>query len=259
MEKKALTEKAPTGYISPDLKELEKFTLACLFTLIVFGVVASFVDVAWFEEVYTVEDGFIEWLTVLPLVAVFFFCVFRITLRWRTASVQFLLGTSLIALLAILAIGEEISWGQRIFEIESSSFFKENNAQQETNLHNMVVQGVKLNKIIFSQLLAGAAALYLLALPWLYSKNESIKALADGWAVPVPRLYQIIAFLSLFALVSICPSGKRAELMEMAATTLFSLILFYPANPREIPHFIQKHQPKLAIWFTPWSLCQQKQ
>ena len=50
--------------------------------------------------------------------------------------------------------GEEISWGQRIFHIESSKFFNENNSQKETNLHNMIVDGVKLNKLIFSNLLS---------------------------------------------------------------------------------------------------------
>lgn len=43
-----------------------------------------------------------------------------------------------IAAAAFVVIGmEEISWGQRIFAIESSRFFLENNMQKEINLHNL--------------------------------------------------------------------------------------------------------------------------
>ena len=45
-----------------------------------------------------------------------------------------------MALIFIFGAGEEISWGQRIFNVESSEYFLENNAQGETNLHNMTTK-----------------------------------------------------------------------------------------------------------------------
>jgi hypothetical protein len=42
-----------------------------------------------------------------------------------------------LALLFFIGGGEEISWGQRIFEWEAPEFFQKNNRQRETNLHNI--------------------------------------------------------------------------------------------------------------------------
>lgn len=43
---------------------------------------------------------------------------------------------TLVAIVAILFAGEEISWGQRIFGIEATGAFAEANYQRETNFHN---------------------------------------------------------------------------------------------------------------------------
>ena len=58
--------------------------------------------------------------------------------------------TMLLGLFFMFGAGEEISWGQRLFEIESSGFFDENNAQGEMNLHNLFVNDTKINKLEFS-------------------------------------------------------------------------------------------------------------
>ncbi|MFC6996904.1 hypothetical protein ACFQHR_04670 [Rufibacter roseus] len=202
-----------------------------MFSLVSIGVISAYADKEWFEDVYTVEDGLIEWLTVLPLAVVSIACLVRIIYRRGSLSGKMIASTVFIALFSLFALGEEISWGQRIFNIQSSSFFKTYNAQQEMNLHNMVVDGVKVNKLIFSQLLTVAIAFYLLVFPWLYRKKQWVRSLANSWAVPVPRVYQIISFLLLFVLIGLCPSGKNAELLELGATTLFCLIILYPFNP----------------------------
>ncbi len=45
---------------------------------------------------------------------------------------------ALLISMAFFVIGaEEISWGQRMLDIESSAFFYEHNIQQETNFHNL--------------------------------------------------------------------------------------------------------------------------
>lgn len=43
----------------------------------------------------------------------------------------------LLAVLFLICAGEEISWGQRIFNWQSPQFLLEENAQEETNLHNI--------------------------------------------------------------------------------------------------------------------------
>lgn len=45
----------------------------------------------------------------------------------------------LLGLLLFIAFGEEISWGQRIFNIETNERIKEINAQGEFNIHNLYI------------------------------------------------------------------------------------------------------------------------
>ena len=42
-----------------------------------------------------------------------------------------------LAVVCFFGFGEEISWGQRIFGIETPAGLKQANSQQETNLHNL--------------------------------------------------------------------------------------------------------------------------
>lgn len=205
-----------------------------MFGLVIIGVIASYVNTEWFEQQYAVEDGFIEWGTVLPLLFVAGVSIGRIV-RWAgKVKITVLLGLAVLTLVCIFASGEEISWGQRILNIESSEFFRQHNAQQETNLHNMVVGETKINKLIFSQLLVIVMALYLIALPWLYRKQQWVQNLVNAWAVPVPRLYHIAAFILLFIFTSFGPSGKKAELLEFGSTVMFSLIVMFPLNENRI-------------------------
>ena len=78
------------------------------------------------------EDGFFESLTAVFFVfaAVLFFMSFL-----RTKNI-FLLGLTLIL---FFGAGEEISWGQRIFNFSTPEFMDKVNVQHEFNIHNMEV------------------------------------------------------------------------------------------------------------------------
>lgn len=83
------------------------------------------------------EDGPLEWLTAFLLVLTTLICL--ITVLWipeiHKWSRPFLLLFSAFCL--VLAF-EEISWGQRIFGVESGDFFNKYSDQQEINFHNMM-------------------------------------------------------------------------------------------------------------------------
>lgn len=52
----------------------------------------------------------------------------------------------LLGLIYIFCCGEEISWGQQIFGWETTEIFQKDNAQQETNIHNLwIFQGYDRN------------------------------------------------------------------------------------------------------------------
>jgi hypothetical protein len=181
--------------------------------------------------VYTVEDGFIEWMTVLPLLLVIFLSGYRFSVLYRHRRLPFLLALLGLMLLCFFAAGEELSWGQRFLNRESPAFFRAHNSQKETNLHNLVISGKSIYLIIFSRLLIFVMAFYLVVLPFLYARKPKIKAFINSLAVPIPKLYQIIAFFLVFGLISLCPSGKRAELLEFSSCFLILLIVAYPRNP----------------------------
>jgi hypothetical protein len=215
---------------------LNRFEIAVLlfvFVLYAIGIVVSWINKKWFEEVYVVEDGFIEWLTVLPLVITSVVALIYVGRLSAKRNWMFSIVVLTIAIFCFFSAGEEISWGQRIFHIKTPEYFAEHNTQDELNIHNLVEDGVKINKLIFSQLFIVAAVLYLIGLPLLYNKNKKFKNLIDRAGVPVARLYQIIACAFVFGLPSLSPSEKRSELLEFGACFMFMLIVLYPQN-REV-------------------------
>src|SRR5690606_17881918 len=183
----------PTG-----LSLLEILLLIFTATMVASGVVIANLDMQWFDAASVVEGGFVENWAVVPLLigAAYATCVYR-TQR-QDAGWRLKLMVGMIALFSLFVAGEEISWGQRLLGHESSAFFREHNAQGETNLHNMVVGGKKINKIVFSQLLVGAVGCYLFVLPFFYRKHREVRRAVDAWGIPVPQFYQTVACCALF-------------------------------------------------------------
>ncbi len=200
---------------------------------VLLGLLLAIVHIRYFEGNYVVEDGVIEWLTVDALLLSAALTIYRIFKIRRSKGTPFLIGLVVFLLLFIFGAGEEISWGQRIFDIHSSHFFQVHNAQGETNIHNLVIGGKKINKLIFGTLLGICVAFYFLVLPYLYRRGEWVKSFVDRWALPIPQVRHIIMYLLLFALCSIIPSGKKGEILEFGGTFIFFILLLFPYN-REI-------------------------
>ena len=206
--------------------------IAYLFLFLVFGIGIYYANtnLQYFDEFYTKEDGFAEYGTAFLLFCSSVLLISRFIKLQKYKKNLWKLGILAIALVFIFGAGEEISWGQRIFNIESSEFFKENNAQAETNLHNLVVDGKKVNKIIFSQLLTAILVIYLIITPFLYRKFEGIKKLANLFAVPIVQWHQTIAFLICTGLLIFMGSDRKWELYELAFGVIFFLIFLNPLN-----------------------------
>jgi hypothetical protein len=211
------------------LSFVEKTILALVFTILAVGYILFYTNIARFE-LYVQEDGIVEWLTVLGLILGCIVCVRRFLqlIKYRTA--WFLIVTIGLGLLLFFAAGEEISWGQRILGIKSSEFFKEKNSQGETNLHNLVVGGKKLNKIIFSIGLTIAMGIYLLVFPVLYRYHNGTKRFIDRSGIALPKAYQVFSMLLVFGITSLLPHEKKAELLEAGIALLFFLVIRFPGN-----------------------------
>lgn len=209
---------------------VEKLVYLLVFLVTLGGIIASRIDRQWFEEVYTVEDGLLENFTLVPLLIAIVVIIGYLRRVSSYRSRMFSTTMLIAAIFSFFVAGEEISWGQRVLDIESSEFFLENNAQKETNLHNLVVSGHKINRILFSFVLTIVIGFYLIVLPILYRKQGRVVRFTEWAGVPVPRLRQIIAAVVLFAMIGLVPSGKNAELLEMGICCIFLMILMFPAN-----------------------------
>lgn len=212
-----------------ELTLLEKLVLLFVFILLMIGVAASWINVNWLNNVYVVEDGFIEWLTVLPLLIIVFVALKYVIELSGKRNWLFSVTLCFLALFCFFVAGEEISWGQRLLNVEASSYFKENNAQAETNLHNLVIGGVRINKLIFSQIFIALAIIYLIVFPYLFRKKVWFKNLINKAGIPVVKPYQIIAFLVVAILIAFC-NGRNSELLEFASCFIFLLIILFPQN-----------------------------
>lgn len=203
------------------------------FTTVFLGAFIAHQDISFYTEKFAVEDGLIEWLTVVFLLFISLLSFWRF---FKSKNKNFIFRGCLLffALLFLFGAGEEISWGQRIFDIESSHFFVKNNAQGETNLHNLVVNGKKINKIIFGTGLGILLAIYFLLFPLLYTKSIKIKNLINRYAIPIPRLSSILWYLILIIIVQTIDHGKKGELLEFAGAVTLALIFLYPKNLKHL-------------------------
>jgi hypothetical protein len=179
-----------------------------------------------FSTVFAREDGVVEYGTAILLAAA---GVVLAVLAARNAGYRKAL-LVVYAAAFVFAAGEEISWGQRIFGIESPEFFLENNRQQETNLHNLVVGEDQLAKFWFGHLLTLVLLLYLVVLPILYPLAGWVRWLADVFAVPVPPRHVGAIAVAWSLLVVWIDLPRNWEVYEFVFAALVCLIFTRPVN-----------------------------
>ena len=206
--------------------------VAYLFLIVIFGLGIYYAktNLTYFDEVYTVEDGFVENGSAIFLLGSSMLLLFRFFKLFKHKDFFWKVGILAMAAIFFFGAGEEISWGQRIFNVESSEYFLENNAQGETNLHNLVVGETKINKLIFSQLLTAVLVIYLIITPFLYRKFTWVKTLANKFAVPIVQWHHTISFLIGTLLLVFIPSDRKWEIYELAFSVIFLLIFIKPLN-----------------------------
>ena len=217
------------------ISHLEKLILVVMAIVTLAGVYLGWKQPEFLDQEYLKEDGWIENLTAVVLLAAGIILLIRL---WtgRSKGWIFILVTGLGCLAFLFVAGEEISWGQRIFDRESSEFFQDNNAQGETNLHNLEFNGVKINKLIFGQLLTVLIVFYIIIWPLLRYYSPKVKQLTNQLFVPLPRLHQSIAYLLVMGAIMLMDSSKKWELLEFNSVLIFFLILFNPVNKEIYSH-----------------------
>jgi hypothetical protein len=214
------------------LNPIERIAFPLIGLYLIIGAAIAMIDPIYFTTVVAKEDGPIEWLTVLGLVLAFIVCANRVFILKSQKNWAFIGVWSFLTVFTLFGAGEEISWGQRIFNVESSEWFKQNNAQAETNLHNLVVNGTKVNKVIFSALLGLTLLTYLFIFSFAYRRSDKFKAFCEYFAVPIAQWHHVAAWVlvAIVAEVLIKDVGRSSELFESAAVFVFLLNITYPYN-----------------------------
>jgi len=220
------------------MHKVEKIAYPLIALYVLVGAVVALLDPVTFTKVLAREDGIFEWLTVLALSMSFVMCVHRVIVLRAEKNAAFIGVWCFLAVVCFFGAGEEISWGQRIFNIESSEWFKQNNAQSETNLHNLVVEGKKVNKIIFSMVLGLALLTYLFVFTTLYRRSEKFKQFCDYMGVPIAQWHQVIAWVAVALVVEglIKHVSRSSELFESAVAFVFFINLYVPFNKQLFEH-----------------------
>lgn len=212
------------------IKKYEYFLFAVIYIFIGYGYYLYKANLDAFL-IFVEEDGLVENLTALFLLGVSLVSLYRVVQLKKAKSPSLWIFTAgLMVVLFFFAAGEEISWGQRIFGIESSEFFLEHNKQAETNLHNLIVGDTNLNKLIFSQIMFVVMVIYFVFSRLLVSKVKFIGQLQQMFHVPLPRIQHIIVMLTAAGWIALIHHAKNAELFEMTFAFVFFMIFLNPAK-----------------------------
>ncbi|HOX75972.1 MAG TPA: hypothetical protein PK521_15920 [Bacteroidales bacterium] len=176
------------------------------------------------------EDGIIEYLTFFFLLLSSFVCLTKVIKYINIREGLWILTWSILAGMFFFAAGDEISWGQRIFNIQSSEFFLEHNKQAETNIHNLVIGGTSINKLVFSQIMFTVLAIYFLFSRLMVAKIRFVRDLVNRFRIPLPRTLHIITMVVALLLILTIQQIKDSELNELSFAMIFFMIFLNPAN-----------------------------
>mgnify|MGYP006416088487 CR=1 FL=1 len=175
------------------------------------------------------EDGMTETVSAVLLLLC---SITSIVLAYRFGAIRpRRIMHCIIAFVFFVMMGEEISWGQRIFGLETLSFIKEANIQNENNLHNLY--GYFADHLFIFGIFA-----YGVLLPFIAHQKPFFRKLIDRFGLPLPTKGLAIGFLlisllhgwivyRIFAppahpLVSL----QCAEWREFLSTIAFSLLMY---------------------------------
>ena len=147
---------------------------------------------AWYKLVdregywsFVQEDGPAENLTALIYVISSILAGVAAFQLWRARRIWYMLAFMGLAVGFFMIAGEEISWGQRIFAMQTPGFFEQYNHQHEMNLHNFANR--RLLHLTYIAV-AGFGAFAWLFVPRVARRFLSPALQRDSWLVTPPPM-----------------------------------------------------------------------
>lgn len=167
--------------------------------------------------IYYKEDGILEDITVL---LAFTGSLILLHVAWSYKFTKRGLFVLFLALLILIFVLEEISWGQRIFGWKTSQLMQQVNEQQENNLHNLFNQYFDIGYLVVCSMMG---SLFFFRDQWIYilNKFEPTRVLAEF--IPAKGFFYA-GYFYLFLMIFTLFFDRGGETLEAA----FALtLLFY--------------------------------
>lgn len=188
----------------------------------------------------TDEDGFFEYAgSAACFIGALFFLLTYLESRpgnrffaWQTRRNVFFL----LVALGLLFIGaEEISWGQRILDVQTPEALEEMNTQNEVSIHNLeVFEGRGLFKKSFNLGFLALVFVYCGVIPVCYRLWHRFGVLIDHVNLPLPPpllcLLTVVVLVSFEVIKRLAPLPMQdpvGELREANLQVLFMMMSFW--------------------------------
>jgi hypothetical protein len=188
----------------------------------------------YIDAIIVSEDGVYQNISALALLtaSVLCFLAFRSSRVAGPSRLTVLRGSYLVlAAVFFVGAGEEISWGQHMFNFGTPEQVGAANAQGETNVHNLEV--VREGAITPARLFFAFAATFLLVMPVVSALHEATGRRLRR-LVPVVPLFIGVLFICNFALSKVATVFASAqtrqpikEIQETNYALLLALASFY--------------------------------
>lgn len=140
------------------------------------------------------------------------------------------------SVLFFVGFGEEISWGQRLMDLEAPQIFQEINKHKETNLHNLKIFGKGMLRPDIWFFIFWFS--YCLILPAMNKYSLESRNYMVRIGFPVPPLwigYLLLVNITIYCIPQLFPSDwpqtqkykAFLEIMESNAAFIFSVLAFH--------------------------------
>jgi len=148
------------------------------------------------------EDGFFEDVSFvgLSITAILFFLAFyrsRMSINKASNPPLKRMSYLFLALVFVFGAGEEISWGQRIFNIPTPEVMQEDNVQDEINIHNLKAFEGSSRIVSMESLFTAFAFTFTLLIPIAASLSKPLNRFV-GRLMPLPHWGLGLLFLGNF-------------------------------------------------------------
>lgn len=141
---------------------------------------------------FTTEDGFAETLQVVFYFAAFVLSVIVARRQWRAGEKLISVLYIGLSLALVFMIGEETSWGQRLFGWQTDQSLAAINKQDETNFHNIYGVG---DTFKWLQMVVGAYGVFL---PLIFARWRAPERWRKVVNAVVPPFSLVLFFLPMF-------------------------------------------------------------